>query len=125
MSTFTAAIAKLRPGVNFANADNTLPGIRWDTPDVVPPTQAEVDAEMARPDVPQEVTAAQLIRALDKMGLLDAVNAATEKAGGLTLALWNRAPFFHRADPMLAALGRAIGKTDAEIDALFVLAATY
>lgn len=47
MSTFTAAVAKLRPGVNFANRDNTLAGIRWDAPDVTPPTQEEVEAAMA------------------------------------------------------------------------------
>ena len=47
MNSFTSAIATLRPGVEFANLDNTLVGIRWDTPGVVPPTQAEVDAAMA------------------------------------------------------------------------------
>lgn len=44
---FIAAVQTLRPGVNFANSDDTLAGIRWDTPDVVPPTQVEVDAAMA------------------------------------------------------------------------------
>ena len=47
MNRLTNTIAALRPGVDFANADNTLAGIRWDTPNVVPPTQAEVDAAMA------------------------------------------------------------------------------
>lgn len=48
---FIETIRKLRPGTDFANTDNTLAGIRWDTPGVIPPTQEEVDAailDMAR-----------------------------------------------------------------------------
>lgn len=70
------------------------------------------------------VSAAQLIRALDQMGLLVQVNAAATAAGGLTLALWNRAPFFARSDPLIAGIAAAIGKTPADVDGLFVLAAT-
>lgn len=77
------------------------------------------------PAVPESVTASQIIRALDKLGLLEAVKAAVNKAGGLTLELWNRAPFFARKDPLIAGVAAAIGKTDAEVDALFILAATY
>ena len=47
MNIFHDAIAHLRPGASFSNRDNTLAGLRWDTPNVVPPTQAEVDAAMA------------------------------------------------------------------------------
>ena len=47
MVKLTEALVILRPGVDFANVDGTLANIRWDTPNVVPPTQAEVDAAMA------------------------------------------------------------------------------
>ena len=47
MTTLTQAIIALRPEVDFSNSDGTLRGIRWDTPGVVPPTQAQVDAAMA------------------------------------------------------------------------------
>lgn len=47
MTSLTEAIQALRLGVDFANTDGTLANIRWDTPGVVPPTQAEVDAAMA------------------------------------------------------------------------------
>lgn len=47
MVKLTEALVILRPGVDFANVDGTLANIRWDTPGVVPPTQAEVDAAMA------------------------------------------------------------------------------
>ena len=47
MNLFHDMIAYLRPGVDFTNTNNTLVGIRWDTPNVVPPTQEEADAAMA------------------------------------------------------------------------------
>lgn len=52
MRTLTQAITALRPGVDFANTDGTLKGIRWDSPGVIPPTQAEVDAWLAVPPPP-------------------------------------------------------------------------
>ena len=77
------------------------------------------------PATPESVTAAQLIRALDQMGLLGAVEAAAAQAGGLTLKLWNRAPNFHRDDPLIAGVAAAINKTSADVDELFILAATF
>lgn len=63
MASLTEAIIALRPGVDFANTDGTLKGIRWDTPGVTPPTQAEVDEAMATlanrtPPTPEEKLAA-------------------------------------------------------------------
>lgn len=75
--------------------------------------------------VPEIVTAAQMIRALDAQGLLATVQAAVNTAGGLTLALWQHAPYFHRADPLIAQVATAIGKTSEEIDSLFMLASTF
>ena len=52
--TFMRAVMRLRPGVNFSNGDDTLSGIRWDEPlpqGFVPPTRAQVDAEIARLEV--------------------------------------------------------------------------
>ncbi len=51
MRELTQAITALRPGVDFANTDGTLAGIRWDAP-CEPPTQAEVDAWLALPPPP-------------------------------------------------------------------------
>lgn len=125
MSRLTQALMVLRPGAEFSDSDGTLEGVRWDTPDVVPPTQGEVDAALARLDVPEQVTAAQIIRALDHEGLLSGVKAAVTQAGGLTLELWNHAPFFHRGDPLIAGIAAALGKSEDEVDELFRLAATF
>jgi hypothetical protein len=119
------AIRYLRPGVDFADIDGTLAHVRWDTPDVIPPTEQEVADALARLSVPQEVTAANFVRALDQAGLLDQVNAAVDGAGGLTKALWNHASFFRRDDPMLMNMAAAVGQTAPQLDDLFRLAATF
>lgn len=46
-SFLAQAFAHLRPGVDFADVDGTLKNIRIDTPDVTPPTQAEIDYQIA------------------------------------------------------------------------------
>jgi hypothetical protein len=48
MSTLLKAIASLRPGVDCADTDGTLEGLRWDTKGVTPPTQKDVDDEIAK-----------------------------------------------------------------------------
>lgn len=54
MADLLQALIRLRPGVQCTNVDGTLAGFRWHEPlpeDFAPPTQAEVDAEIARLDV--------------------------------------------------------------------------
>jgi hypothetical protein len=74
--------------------------------------------------VPAQVTAGQLIRALDKLGLLAAVDAAVALADPLTQRLWARAPIFPRNDPLVLAVAQGLGKTPADIDNIFQLAAS-
>lgn len=42
------ALTSLRPGKEFTFNDEDLATVRWSDPDVVTPTQAEVDAELTR-----------------------------------------------------------------------------
>ena len=42
------ALVSLRPGKEFTFNDEDLTTVRWNDPDVTTPTQAEVDAELAR-----------------------------------------------------------------------------
>jgi hypothetical protein len=48
MITTAHAIASLRPKVEWSMNGDDVEGIIWHTPDVVPLTQAEVDAEVLR-----------------------------------------------------------------------------
>lgn len=130
MSPFMQAIINLRPGVDFSNSNNTLAGIRWDTPNVTPPTQAEVDVELVRiaNPVPAIVTAGAFIRAAHELDWLDGIEVAVAAAGqqnSLIPLLWARSSQFERPHPFVALIGQAMGKTSAEIDDLFRLAGSY
>lgn len=81
------------------------------------------------PVVPTSVTRRQAKQALLLAGLLDdaetAINAiadATER--GVALIFWNDAVEFERANPLITAIGTAIGLTSEQIDDLFTTAAT-
>jgi hypothetical protein len=69
------------------------------------------------------VTNAQLKRWLDGAGKLAAAQAAVATAGGLTLELWYGSAVFHVDDPLLVAMGAAIGMSTADIQAAFNAAA--
>lgn len=84
-----------------------------------PPPPAYVSLQ---PTVPTSVTMRQARLALARAGLLVAVNAAVA-AGGETLQIeWEFAATVDRTWPTLATLQVALGLTDAQVDALFVIA---
>lgn len=130
MRPIARAVIALRPGVDFADTDGTLAGIRWDTPGVTPPTQAEVDAEIARQanPVPPTVTSGSFIRAAHELDWLDGIEASVAAIGqqnSLVPLLWVRASQFERNHPFVAAVAQAMGKTREEVDELFRRAGGY
>lgn len=74
--------------------------------------------------VPQVVSRAQFILALLQIDLLDEVEAAIAAADRAAQINYNERLEFERSFPLIATMAAVLGKTDAEIDALFVLAAT-
>ena len=55
MTPLTRAMQSLYPTLNFADLDGTLANVRYDEPlpeGFVPPTQAEIDAAIAKLDQP-------------------------------------------------------------------------
>lgn len=68
----------------------------------MPPTQEEVDAELARLAnlVPLSATHSQLIRGLHHVGKLTEIRDAVAQADVLTQELW-LSPAFHCDDPVL------------------------
>lgn len=82
----------------------------------------------AEPIVPV-VTRRQALRALFEAGLLAsveaAINALSEPARTAARIDWDNATEFRRDFPLLAQLAAAIGLSDAQVDALFVIAATF
>lgn len=74
--------------------------------------------------VPQVVSRAQFILALLQIGLLDEVEAAIEAADRATQINYKERLEFERGFPLIATMAQVMGKTDAEIDQVFILAST-
>lgn len=90
-------------------------------------TQAEIDtatAAAARAAI-KPVTRRQMLTALHRIGLLTTIKSAVAASGDIELQIaFDESQEFQRNNPFLASMAAALGKTDAEIDAVFALAAT-
>lgn len=103
----------------------------------VEPDQASVDAAVANQlrqralmmpvveVVVMKCSAWQIRKVLNLLGLRAAVEAVVANSTNQDLKDgWNHSPQFFRYEPLTVQMGRAMGKTDAEMDALFELAKT-
>lgn len=73
---------------------------------------------------PSSVTPRQIRQALTRAALRDVVEAGVAAGDQDTKDWWEFSTEFLRDHPEVIAMGAALGKTDAEIDAIFALAAT-
>jgi len=91
-------------------------------------SQAEIDAARAVMNVPERVTMRQARLALLGAGLLSSVNAAIdslpEPAKSAALIEWEYSSEVWRNRPFVQQLGGALGLSSAQLDALFIQAAT-
>ena len=94
------------------------PGWLWDGEALSPP--------LTPPDpVPAVVSPLQMRRALRSQGLLDASLAYVAQQDADTQDAWEYAVEIRRTDALIASAAAALGKTEAEVDDLFRLAASY
>ena len=56
------AVMSLRPGIQWSMSGDDVEGITWHTPDVVPLTQAEVNAELHRLEA-EEIAQSAVVQA--------------------------------------------------------------
>ena len=94
-------------GMQYVEASNSIIAI----PPPAPPPVTSVTPRQAR-------------LALLAAGLLDQVQSAVDVAGGATKITWEYATEFDRNDPLIITFGTSLNLTSAQIDALFVQAAT-
>lgn len=66
----------------------------------------------------------QIRKALNAAGLRDAAETAVAAADQETKDAWQFASQFERNNPLIVSMGAALGKTPAQIDALFTAAAS-
>lgn len=119
------AIKSLRPNAQFVLRGTNL---KWLDNPQPRPTDAEIAAEVARlktrVDIPNSVSPLQIRRALREMGLLDEVTAYIGTMGDEAKEAWEYAVQIDRDDPLILAAASALRKSPAEVDAIFVLAAS-
>lgn len=104
--------------------------VSWTRPEPQP-TEAEIEAAApaalaaaARAAI-LPVTRRQMLTALHRAGLLETIQAAVAASGDIELQIaFDESQEFQRNNPFLATMAAALGKTDAEVDAIFALAAT-
>lgn len=116
VQVIAAWAASAYPGatISFAVTDGALANVRWDAPlpdGFTPPTQQQIDAEIAALAIPATLKRSQIMRQLSAQGLLPAAVAAVAAADQLTQQLWlsddwhlsdlQQAPF----NAMVSALG--------------------
>jgi hypothetical protein len=66
-----------------------------------------------------------MLTALHRSGLLATIKGAVAASGDVELQIaFDESQEFQRDNPFLATMAAALGKTDAEVDAIFSLAAT-
>ena len=70
------------------------------------------------------ITPWQVRKALNQLGLRDAIEQAVAGADQTTKDAWEFATEFVRTDPLVAVIQAVLGKTDEETDALFILGST-
>lgn len=115
--------------INVIEADaafaQTVGGIQSD---IASPGDLYANGEFTRPPVtipvPSSVTRGQFKLALLQMDLLDTVEAAIAASDRATQINYAERLDFERNHPLVITMAAALGKTEAEVDALFVLAAT-
>lgn len=83
------------------------------------------------PDVPEKVTARQAVEALLRSGLTETqieaqiITIQDDTQRAIALNLWRRSNDFERNNPTLIALAtQSLGMTEAQLDQLFITAAT-
>lgn len=78
-------------------------------------------AELAR--IP-EITPWQMRKALNQLGMREQVETAVAAGNQDVKDAWEFATSFVRTNPLVVAMQSVLGKTDAEVDALFMLGAS-
>ena len=96
-------------------ASRAAPGWKWAAGVFLPPSDLA--------PVPEKVSDLQFRLALNALGLREQAETVIERGTQGLRDYWGRALEIHRTHPLIAEAGGALGKSDAEIDALFRLAA--
>ena len=94
--------------------------------DALSPEQIAANAEAARlASIPHSLTRRQFKLTLIRLGLYETVESMISASADLELRItYQEAQDFERTHPMILQMAESLGKTDAELDDLFILGGT-
>ena len=110
------------PEITLGAMVRSASGLVFDAATLAATTAAELADDSSK--VPQVVSRAQFILALLQLDLLDEVEAAIAQADRATQINYKERLEFERSFPLISTMAAVLGKTEAEIDNLFLLAST-
>lgn len=135
----TAAILEsIYPGITIGNGldcdiekiNGVVRIVNWRRAEKQPTMEVLIAAEpaalaaAARAAI-KPVTRRQMLTALHRAGLLATIKGAVAASGDIELQIaFDESQEFQRDNPFLASMAQALGKSDAEVDAIFALAAS-
>lgn len=123
VNAIEAQSADALPGLTLIRSDSANIGDLWDGQTFTRP-----EPEPVAPVVPTEITPRQARLALLGAGLLSSVDAAlnglSEPAKSAAKIEWEYATAIYRDSPLVNQLGPALGLNEAQVDALFIQAAS-
>lgn len=96
-------------------------GWLWNNGSPINPTPPPIEIV----SVPTECGAGDFMRALYELGWYNDVHTAAEATGGLARLLWRRANKFERHHPLVTQIATVVGKTQADLDTLFLKTLQY
>jgi hypothetical protein len=121
-------LQSIRPGASWSLNGDGYAGLVWMDVNSNKPTLAELQAWVppAKPVIVSmtalRLTLIEMELEDDVLTIINAMPDAKQKAAAL--AWWQTAQTVRRNHPLVAQLAAALGKTDAEIDAIFAAAIT-
>lgn len=120
------ALVALRPGAQWVLRGTTLDDLEWLDTEQAIPTQDEIDAKITElgKAPPPIVSPRQIRLALTQIGLRQHVEDYVDAQDITVQDSWHYTTEFERTNPLILACAQALGKSDADLDALFALAAT-
>lgn len=104
---------------------DTINDLEWFDSEQSAPTQEEVDAQLGKQSIPQSVTPRQIRLALSQAGLRQQVEDYVNSQDNAVQDSWHYSTGFDRTNPLILACQDALGKTEEELDAIFILAASF
>lgn len=120
-----SGVTRMADGVQITREHPDWPAyLAWLSTGGVPQAPAATPPPDLPSPVPMSVTRYRALAAMHMAGIIGDVETIIADMHPLTQLAWQAAATFRRDSPLLKSVSLQLGMTDAEVDALFVMAAS-